>query len=62
MTAPLLPDDVVVNCSVQVDQFIQPDGSVGTRVYYDGDVPRSQVVGLLCIAAMDVWKRTEDDE
>ena len=58
---PPLPSNAVVNCTVQVDQWIDQDGACRTRVYYDGHVPRSQVVGLLAIAAMDVWNRAEDE-
>lgn len=53
-----MPDDVVVvNAEVQVVQYVAADGQMGHTTWYSGEVPLSQIVGLLVMAAINLGKR-----
>jgi hypothetical protein len=49
----------VLATEVVVTQYLRPDGSVGLRTHYDGDGSLSQVIGLLAMAAIDIYGRCD---
>jgi hypothetical protein len=58
---PDVPKGSVVACEVTVTQYIRPDTTLGVRTHYSGDGSLSQVLGLLVLAAVDIYIRSDRD-
>lgn len=54
---PSVPAGAMVNAEVVVTQYFTPDGRLANRVFYDGEVPLSQVLGLLELAKAQLIAR-----
>lgn len=53
-----LPDGAIVNCEIVVHQYLAPDtGEMCYSVFYDGEIPLSQCLGLLELAKIDLVNR-----
>lgn len=56
---PNVPDGSLVVAEVTVTQYAHPDGSLGLRTHYDGDLPLSSVLGLLAMGGIDIYGRCD---
>ena len=54
---PNVPRGSMVVAEVTVTQYAKPDGSLGLRTHYDGDLPLSSVLGLLAMGGIDIYGR-----
>jgi len=56
---PNVPSESVLATEVTVTQYIRPDTTIGIRTHYSGDGSLSQVLGLLVLAAIDIYLRSD---
>jgi hypothetical protein len=56
---PNVPDGIVPIAEIVVSQYMKPDGAIGIRTHYDGDLPLSSVLGLLALGGIDIYDRCE---
>lgn len=49
----------ILATEVVVTQYLRPDGTLGIRTHYDGDGSLSQILGLLFMAAIDIYGRVD---
>jgi hypothetical protein len=54
-----VPPGAVLVAEVTVSQYLRPDGSLGLRTFYDGDLPLSSVLGLLAMGGIDIYGRCD---
>lgn len=59
---PNVAEGSLVATEVTVTQYIRPDTTVGIRTHYTGDGSLSQILGLLAMAAIDIYDRSNRPE
>lgn len=58
---PELPEGAIVNAHVSVVQFLDPeDGELKFGISYSGDVPLTQMLGLLELSKLEMLKEARD--
>lgn len=53
-----IPDGSFVQAMMTIVSFVQPDGTNSWCLAYNQDVPASQMIGLLHMAAVEMMART----